>query len=186
MNKQHLDYCSSEEWAEGLRKYIVPGALNGVDLGDDVLEVGPGPGRTTDILRTIAPKLTAVEIDPSLAEALASRLANTNVDVVNADATDLPLPDGRFTGAVSFIMLHHVPTPEAQDKLLAEVARVLRKGATFAGVDSLDSPEFRAMHVDDICVPIPPEGFAERLKNAGFSEVHVEPNPYVVQFRAVR
>jgi hypothetical protein len=83
-------------------------------------------------------------------------------------------------------MLHHVPTPEAQDKLLAEVARVLRKGATFAGVDSLDSPEFRAMHVDDICVPIPPEGFAERLKNAGFSEVHVEPNPYVVQFRAVR
>jgi ubiquinone/menaquinone biosynthesis C-methylase UbiE len=186
MNKQHLDYCSSEEWAEGLRKYIVPGALKGVDLGDDVLEVGPGPGRTTDILRTIAPKLTAVEIDPSLAEALAARLANTNVEVVNADATALPLPDGRFTGAVSFIMLHHVPTPEAQDKLLAEVARVLRKGATFAGVDSLDSPEFRAMHVDDICVPIPPEGFAERLKNAGFSEVHVEPNPYVVQFRAVR
>jgi hypothetical protein len=42
------------------------------------------------------------------------------------------------------------------------------------------------MHEDDICVPVPPDGFAERLKNAGFSEVHVDPNPYVVQFRAVR
>jgi SAM-dependent methyltransferase len=186
MNNQHLEYCSSEEWAEAVRKYIIPSALDGVELGDDVLEVGPGPGRTTDVLRDMAPKLTAVEIDPALAGALAARLAGTNVEVVNADATDLPLPDGRFTGAVSFIMLHHVPDEDAQDKLLAEVARVLRKGATFAGCDSLDTPEFRAMHEGDICVPIPPEGFAERLRNAGFSEVHVEPNPYVVQFRAIR
>jgi hypothetical protein len=83
-------------------------------------------------------------------------------------------------------MLHHVPTPEQQDKLLSEVARVLRPGATFAGCDSLDTPEFRAMHEDDICVPIPPEGFAARLKRAGFSSVTVDPNPYVVQFKAVR
>jgi len=186
MNRQHLEYCSSEEWAQGLRKYIVPGALAGVDLGDDVLEVGPGPGRTTDLLREMTPQLTAVEIDESLASALEARMAGTNVKVVNADATSLPFEDGRFTGAVSFIMLHHVPTPEQQDKLMSEVARVLKKGGTFAGCDSLDSPEFRGMHEGDICVPIPPDGFAERLRRAGFSEVHVDPNPYVVQFRATR
>lgn len=186
MNKVHLEYCSSEEWAEALRKYIVPGALAGVALGDDVLEVGPGPGRTTDLLRAMTSRLTAVEIDEALASALETRMAGTNVKVVNADATSLPFEDGRFTGAVSFIMLHHVPTPVQQDKLLSEVARVLRKGGTFAGCDSLDSPEFRGMHEDDICVPIPPDGFASRLRNAGFSDVQVEPNPYVVQFRAVR
>jgi ubiquinone/menaquinone biosynthesis C-methylase UbiE len=186
MNKQHLEFCSGEEWAEALKKWIVPGALNGVVLGDDVLEVGPGPGRTTDILREMAPRLTAVEIDKHLADALTARMAGTNVKVVNADATKLPFPDGRFTGAVSFIMLHHVPTPELQDKLLGEVARVLRKGGVFAGVDSLDSPDFRAMHVDDICVTVPPDTLAERLQRAGFSEAHVDPNPYVVQFRAVR
>jgi ubiquinone/menaquinone biosynthesis C-methylase UbiE len=108
------------------------------------------------------------------------------VKVVNADATSLPFEDGRFSGAVSFIMLHHVPTPEQQDKLFREVARVLKKGGTFAGCDSLDSPEFREMHIDDICVPIPPDGFAERLRRAGFSHVQVDPNPYVVQFRATR
>jgi ubiquinone/menaquinone biosynthesis C-methylase UbiE len=184
VNKQHLEYCSSDEWAEGLRRWIVPGALASVDLGDDVLEVGPGPGRTTDILREMAPKLTAVEIDNDLADALAKRMAGTNVEVVNADATDLPFPDGRFSAAISFIMLHHVPTPEQQDKLLAQVRRVLRPGGTFAGCDSLDSPDFRAMHEGDICVPIPPETFAARLERAGFTNVQVDSNPYVVQFRA--
>src|SRR5581483_7702773 len=105
MNQQHLDFCSSDEWADALRKWIVPQALDGVDLGDDALEVGPGPGRTTDLIRTMVPRLTAVEVDPTLAAPLRERMAGTNVEVVEADATDLPFPDARFTGAVSFIML---------------------------------------------------------------------------------
>jgi ubiquinone/menaquinone biosynthesis C-methylase UbiE len=184
MNKEHLQYCSSDEWAEAVRRWIIPGALEGVELGDDVLEVGPGPGRTTDILRHMTARLTAVEIDPDLAEALRLRLAGTNVEVVQADATALPFPDGRFTSALSFTMLHHVPSRDEQDRLLAELARVLQPGGVLAGVDSKDSPEFRGMHVDDICVPLDPERLPERLKRAGFSDVNVDVNPYVVQFRA--
>ena len=184
MNKEHLKYCASDEWADAVQRWIIPGALDGVDLGDDVLEVGPGPGRTTDILRHMTARLTAVEIDPDLAEALRVRLAGTNVEVVEADATALPFPDNRFTSALSFTMLHHVPSPEEQDRLFAQVARVLRPGGVLAGVDSKDSPEFRGMHVDDICVPLDPEGLPERLKKAGFSEVNVEVNPYVIQFLA--
>lgn len=185
MNKAHLEYCSSDEWAAAVRQWIIPGALADVELGDDVLEVGPGPGRTTDILREMTPKLTAVEIDVDLADALSARMVGTNVTVVHADATALPLPDNRFSAAVSFIMLHHVPTIAEQDRLLGEVARVLRTGGAFAGADSLDSTEFRAMHVGDICVPIDPATFHQRLERAGFTDVHVETNPYVMQFRAV-
>lgn len=184
MNKLHLELCSSDRWAEGVRQWIIPGALANVDLGDDVLEVGPGPGRTTEILREMTARLTAVEIDPELAAALRERMAGTNVTVVEADATALPLPDVRFSAAVSFTMLHHVPTPEQQDQLLGEVRRVLRPGGVFAGADSLDSPEFRALHEGDICVPIPPETFAARLAAAGFVDVHAEANPYVFNFRA--
>jgi ubiquinone/menaquinone biosynthesis C-methylase UbiE len=186
MNKAHLDLCSSDEWADGLRKWIVPGALEGIDLGDDLLEVGPGPGRTTEILREMALKLTAVEIDKSLADPLAARMAGTNVTVINADAAKLPLPDGRFSAAVSFIMLHHVPTAEQQDRLLSEVARVLRKGGTFAGADSLDSDGFRKLHEGDICNIIAPEGFRDRLLAAGFAEATVDVNPYVMNFRATK
>ncbi len=184
MNEAHLKLCSSDEWAESCKKYIIPGALVNITLGDDVLEVGPGPGRTTDILREMAPKVTAVEIDKDLASKLSARMAGTNVEVVNADATSMPFPDGRFSAALSFTMLHHVPSPEEQDELFAEVARVLRPGCVFAGVDSLDTPEFRALHVDDICVPLAPDALAGRLERAGFSRVKVDPNPYVIQFWA--
>jgi ubiquinone/menaquinone biosynthesis C-methylase UbiE len=184
MNEAHLKYCSSDEWAEGLKRYMIPGALDGVDLGDNVLEVGPGPGRTTELIRTRTARLTAVEIDPMLAEALRERMKDTNVTVIEGDATALPFGDAEFSGACSFTMMHHVPSIELQDRLFAEVRRVLRPGAVLAGVDSLDSPDFRALHVDDICVPLDPATLAGRLERAGFSEVRVEPNPYVLQWWA--
>jgi SAM-dependent methyltransferase len=142
MNTLHLERCASPEWRATLRDLIVPYALGDARLGDDVLEVGPGSGLTTDLLRERLVRLTAVEIDVDLATALADRLAGTNVDVINADATDLPFDDGRFSGAVSFTMLHHVPTEELQDRLFAEVARVLRPGALFVASDGVAGPEF--------------------------------------------
>lgn len=184
MNELHLKYCSSDEWADAIKKWIIPGALEHVRLGDEVLEVGPGPGRTTEVLREMAPRLTAVEIDTDLAHKLGARLGRDGVRVVQGDGTRLPFPDDRFSAALSFTMMHHVPTPELQDQLLAEVARVLRPGGVLAGVDSLDSEGFRSMHVDDICVPLVPETLQERLRRAGFSEAVVDPNPYVLQFRA--
>ena len=109
------------------------------DLGDDVVEIGPGPGLTTDLLRTRVPALTAVELDPDLAAALAGRMAGSNVEVVEADATAMPFEDGRFSGAVTFTMLHHVPTVELQDRLFADVRRVLRPGGLFVANDSVAS-----------------------------------------------
>jgi len=185
MNAKHLELCASAEWAETVQKYILPWVLDHVELGDDVLEIGPGPGRTTDVIAEVAPRLTAVEIDEALAEALAAR-APAHVTVVRADASAMPLPDGRFSAALSLTMLHHVPTLELQDAIFREVARVLRPGGVFAGQDSRDSPEFRELHVDDICVPIDPDTLGGRLEAAGFTSVEVTPNEYATRFRAVR
>ena len=151
-----------------------------------MLEVGPGPGRTTDVLLRMAPRLTAAEVDPELAARLAERLAGTGVEVVHADATQMPFVPGRFSAALSFTMLHHVPSARLQDELFAEVARVLRPGGFLAGVDSLDSDDFRALHEGDVCVPVDPDGLAERLTLAGFSGAEVEVNEYAVRFRAWR
>jgi len=184
MNAKHLELCSGAEWAETVRTYILPWVLDGVDLGDDVLEIGPGPGRTTEVIATAVPRLTAVEIDDDLASALAAR-ALPNVEVVHADASDMPLPAGRFSAAISLTMLHHVPTPELQDAIFAEVARVLRRGGLFTGQDSRDSEEFRELHIDDTCVPIDPDTLEARLAAAGFIDL-VDPNPYATRFRAIR
>lgn len=186
MNEEHLKRCSSAEWAEAVRKWIIPWVLDGVDLGDDVLEVGPGPGLTTDVLRTLVPRLTAIEIDPGLASSLTARMAGTNVEVLCADAAGTGLATGRFSGAVCLSMLHHVPGAERQDAVLAEVRRMLRPGGVLTGEDSLDSPELRALHEDDTYVPLDPGHLAGRLEAAGFAAVDVTTNDYAVRFRATK
>jgi SAM-dependent methyltransferase len=178
MNDAHLKFCGSEEWKTALHDFVMPYALGEVTLGDDVLEVGPGPGMTTDLLREALPRLTVIELDDTLADALSSRLDGTNVDVVRGDATAMPFEDGRFTGAVSFTMLHHIPTAELQDRLFAEVARVLRPGAVFVVSDSLASEELASFHQDDIYNPIDPDTVEERFRAAGFTSVDVRSNEY--------
>jgi ubiquinone/menaquinone biosynthesis C-methylase UbiE len=174
VNAEHLKRCASAEWAETVEHEILPWAVGARPLGDDVLEVGPGPGLTTDVLRRRVPRLTAVEVDPSLADALRQRLADTNVEVVEGDGTALPFADRRFSGATCFTMLHHVPSPELQDRLLAEIRRVLRPGGLLVGVDSMESPDWWALHVGDTCVPVQPDALAERLERAGYVDVEVE------------
>ena len=125
MNDAHLRICASPEWAAFVESELLPWVLREQDLGDEVLEVGPGPGLTTDVLRRQVPRLTAVEID----ERLARSLAGTNVTVLHADATALPFEDGQFSAATLFTMLHHVPSAARQDRMLAELRRVLRPTA---------------------------------------------------------
>jgi hypothetical protein len=50
MNEAHLRICASPEWAAYVEPELLPWALQEAGLGDEVLEVGPGPGLTTDVL----------------------------------------------------------------------------------------------------------------------------------------
>lgn len=178
MNENHK-VCGSNEWRAHIREEVLPWAMGDQELGDDVLEVGPGYGATTDVLCDQAAHLTAVEIDPELVVLLRERFAGSlGVEIVEGDATGLEFPDGRFSGAASFTMLHHVPTSELQDRLFAEIVRVLQPGGVFAVGDSLATPEREAGHVDDIYNPVDPTTVASRLRNAGFARAEVRVGDY--------
>jgi SAM-dependent methyltransferase len=151
----------------------MPLVIGSVDLGDDVLEVGPGPGLSTDLLRTRVVALTAVELDGEMAANLSSRLTGTNVEVVHADATDLPFDDRRFTGVASFSFLHHVPTAELQDQLFGEVARVLRPGGVFAAYDGMASRQIADLHAGLPYNPVDPNTVESRLLGAGFASAEL-------------
>jgi SAM-dependent methyltransferase len=184
MNDEHLQLCASAEWAGLVRNELLPWVLGDDELGNDVLEIGAGPGLVTDLLVEQGHRVTAVEIDEDLAAALRLRLAGQPVDVMTADASALPLPDGRFSSAACFTMLHHVPGRELQDRTLAEIARVLRPGGLLVGTDGEDTPARRALHVGDVFEPIDPAGLSDRLRSAGFIEALVDSNGDRFRFRA--
>ena len=177
MNKNH-EVCGSDEWRTAVRDFIIPWALGEGDLGGDVLEVGPGYGATTDVFRERVPRLTAVELDPELATRLARRMEGTNVTVVEGDATALEFEADRFSGATCFSMLHHVPSEALQDRLFAEVARVVRPGGLFVASDSLPSEDLAAFHEGDTYMPLDPEGVLDRLERSGFAEIDVRVNEF--------
>lgn len=168
MNRLHRWYCQTDHWRRTTQSQILPWALDGIDLGDTLLEVGPGPGVTTDWLRHRAEKMECLEIDPALATLLEGRLAGTNIRVRCGDATTMPYKDCRFSSVVSFTMLHHIPTSELQDQFFREALRVLRPGGIFAGVDSLPSILMRAFHFRDTLTFVAPDILPQRLEAVGF------------------
>lgn len=185
MNLAHRWLCRSSYWRNAVETYIFPWVLDGLDLGTNVLEVGPGPGVTTDLLRRRVEHLTCVEIDRAFADSLSLRMSGQNVTVVRQDATGMSFPDATFDGAVCFTMLHHIPSEALQNRLLSEVARVLRPGGVFVGTDSLYSRSFRLLHLFDTMVVVDPSTFPERLRKAGFADVQVNVlKPYAFRFRA--
>jgi ubiquinone/menaquinone biosynthesis C-methylase UbiE len=183
MNDEHLRFCASAEWAETVERVLLPWAVGAHRLGDQVLEVGAGPGLVTDVLRGRVPRLVAVELDGELAAALGRRLAGAGVAVVQADATALPFADGRFSAVACFTMLHHVPSVALQDRMLAELCRVLRPGGLLAGTDGIDTPERRRLHVGPVFVPADPAALPGRLRAAGFAHPEVEVDPGADRFR---
>ena len=182
MNLAHRWLCRSAYWRNTVETYIFPWVLDGLDIGTNVLEVGPGPGVTTDLLRKQVERLTCVEIDRAFADFLSHRVSGHNVSVVRQDATAMSFLDAAFGGVVSFTMLHHVSSEAMQNRLLAEVARVLRPGGVFAGTDSLYSLSFRLLHLFDTMVVVDPMHIS---RAPGFDDVQVDVlKPYALRFRA--
>lgn len=185
MNVLHRLCCSSNYWANSVERRLLPWALADVELGENTLEIGPGYGANLRVLVEKTPKLTCVEIDAPMAARLQDRYGS-RAKVIAGDGTATGLPDAQFSSVVCFTMLHHVPTPPLQDRLFAEAFRVLAPGGVFAGSDGVHSLGFRLVHIGDTYNPISPDTLPDRLRRAGFTDVHVDTKGGDQRWRAVR
>lgn len=184
MNAIHNLICSSGWWGRRVEHELLPWGLEGVELGDSVLEIGPGFGLTTRLLAGRDGSLDVLELEEEYCRKLRAELGDA-VTVTQGDATQMPYPDGRFSAAVCFTMLHHIPSPDLQDRAFAEVARVLRPGGIFAGTDSLGTgPLFKLIHIGDTLNPIDPDRLPPRLEAAGLVDATVEVGGRSQRFRA--
>ena len=109
-------------------------------LVGDVLEIGYGSGLNQPHLPSTVAGVWAVEPSTTALRLGAARRTASSIPVVVAgdDAQVLPFPDDRFDAALCTWVLCGIPDPRAA---LAEVARVLKPGATLHFVEHGLAPE---------------------------------------------
>ena len=97
------------------------------------LDVATGAGHTAGaIAGTGVPRVVATDASPRMVATSEREFAG--VEGVVADAERLPFADGSFDAVACRIAAHHFPDPAG---FVAEVARVLRPGGTFAFEDNV-------------------------------------------------
>jgi SAM-dependent methyltransferase len=115
-------------------RYSVPLAEQFVDLagvrrGDQVLDVGCGPGvLTAPLVDTCGPD-RVVAVDPSVPFVDAARQRFPDVDVREAKAEQLPFADHTFDAALAQLVVHFMTDPVAG---LREMGRVTRPAGVVA------------------------------------------------------
>src|SRR6202011_2342339 len=109
MNICHRLCCSSDRYFKVVEDALLPWVLGDVELGDSVLEIGPGYGANIRVLIDKAPHYTAVEIDQPMADRLKDKYGD-RARIIRGDGTDTGLPSEEFSSVVCFTMLPHVPT----------------------------------------------------------------------------
>ena len=122
----------------------------GIRPGMRVLEVGPGPGvYTMPLARRVASSsadggvVTCLEIQPEMITMLRERLQVAgvqNVEIVQGDAQQMPLPSGSFDVVFLVDVVGEIPDKPV---FFRECARVLKPGGTLAVTEQINDPDFR-------------------------------------------
>ena len=138
MNQFHRHYCASKKWEKLMRESLLPTLWPPSPSATICWSWDQGlarrPWRWPDCSsghgRRDRPGTSKV------ARREQTRSCG-NVEVVEGDATALPFDDARFSSVVGVTMLHHLHDAAAQDRLVANVRRVLRPGGVLCGSDNL-------------------------------------------------
>jgi len=174
MNRIENWFCGSSFWRRVTERKILPWMTDGYKLGDNVLELGAGPGATTEELRRRAPRVTSLEYDHKFAARLGKRFRQTNVGVLQGDAALLPFPGESFSSVIAVLVLHHLKSQEQQERAFAEIHRVLRPGGAFLAMEIGDGWLQRVGHIKSTFVPVAPAAALARLTSLGFSKIVID------------
>jgi ubiquinone/menaquinone biosynthesis C-methylase UbiE len=131
----------------------------GIRSGWRVLDVATGPGYVAEQAAARGATVVGVDLAAGMLEQARPRLAG--IELLHADAEELPFDDASFDAVVGGFVINHLPGPE---RALAEAARVLVPGGR-AAFSIWDRPE--RMRVIGVV--------AEAIESASVDPGHVVP-----------
>lgn len=99
--------------------------LGALPDGGTLLDLGSGTGFYTDDVAPYASRVYAVDVQPEMHDLYREKGVPENVDLITAEAADLPFADGELDAAVSTMTYHEF----ASETALTELARVCAPGA---------------------------------------------------------
>ncbi|MEW2479000.1 class I SAM-dependent methyltransferase [Mycobacterium sp. NPDC049093] len=132
-------------YAEPLAKVFA--AFSGVSAGDNVLDVGCGPGALTAHLLSVGARVAAIDPSPPFIDALRARFPD--VDVRQGTAEELPYGTAAFDAALAQLVVHFMTDPVVG---IGQMARVTRRGGIVAacvwdGPTGALAPFWEAVHL---------------------------------------
>jgi ArsR family transcriptional regulator len=144
-------------------------ALADAPLGA-VLDIGTGTGRMAELFAGSADRIVALDKNLEMlrmARAKLQHLPTAQIELVQGDFADLPLPSASFDTVLLHQVLHFATDP---GPAIAEAARVLRAGGRIAIVDfaSHDREELRNRH-QHARLGFTDRQMTELLRAAGFT-----------------
>lgn len=161
----------------------IPTKFAAIKTGDHVLDLGSGAGNDCFVARAIVGetgKVTGLDFtDAMVAKAIANnqKLGFDNIEFVQGDIEEMPLPDNNFDVIVSNCVLNLVPD---KSKAFAQIMRVLKPGGHFCVSDVVIKGELpetlrkdAEMYAGCVSGAIEMEKYLQIIENQGFKNTTV-------------
>lgn len=168
----------------------LPTQYAGIKEGDTVVDLGSGAGNDCFIAREETGetgKVIGIDFAPNMlakARKNAEKRGFKNIEFLEGDIENMPLPDASVDVVVSNCVLNLLPR---KDRIFKEIYRVLKPGAHFCVSDVVLNGVFpkaftdnAAMYAGCIASAIQREDYLAEIEKAGFKEIHVARTKTVV------
>lgn len=168
----------------------LPTEYAGIKQGNTVLDLGSGAGNDCFIARAEVGetgKIIGIDFSPQMIEKArknATKRGYTNIEFIEGDIENMPLPDNSIDVVVSNCVLNLLPE---KDKIFKEIYRVLRKSGHFCisdvvlnGVFPKEFTDNASMYAGCIASAIQKENYISEIEKANFSNIKIERTKTVV------
>jgi len=168
----------------------IPTQFAAIGKGDSVLDLGCGAGNDCFVARAIVGKtgkVTGLDFTEAMvakAKENNKKLGFTNVEFVQGDIEEMPLPDNQFDVVVSNCVLNLVPD---KNKAFAQIMRVLKPNGHFCVSDVVIKGELpenlrqdAEMYVECISGAVEMKEYLEIISRQGFTNITVHKQNEIV------